>query len=68
MTDDLLRETLAQPVCIGELCIYCSPFSQFFSTDIIKKTRLKMSVSEFVLFICLGKLLSLLPGTVLLNN
>ncbi|WP_049142967.1 hypothetical protein, partial [Escherichia coli] len=41
MTDDLLLETLAQPVCIGELCIYCSPFSQFFSTDIIKKTRLK---------------------------
>lgn len=41
MTDDLLLETLAQPVCIGELYIYCSPFSQFFSADIIKKTRLK---------------------------
>jgi len=41
MTDDLLLETFALPVCMAELCIYCSPFSQFFSTDIIKKTRLK---------------------------
>ena len=41
MTDDFLLETFALLFGMAELGIYCSPFSHFFSTDIIKKTRLK---------------------------